>query len=559
MIKQVVRLGDLLIEKGIITQENLTHALRLQKESNYEKKLGEILIQEGYTTQKEMARELSSLLKIEFIDIYGYEINSKLISRYPMQILLNAEAIPIKEDDEYIYVATSNPLNDDALEALERVNMSKPIKLYLSLDEDVRQIFQRIQIIQSTKTIASEVKKEISNENYKAMDEDESAVMRLIALIVKDAVYRNASDIHIEPDATEVSVRCRVDGVLEEIFVFDLDIYTALASRIKILGNLDISERRKAQDGRFSMQVNNGQYDFRLSTTPTFFGESIVMRILDQQKILLKLVDLGLEDNNLEVFEDIINSPFGIVLITGPTGSGKTTTLYAALNEIKSIKNKVLTVEDPIEYQLPLVQQVQVNEKVGFTFLSALKSFLRQDPDVIMVGEIRDMETLNAAAQASLTGHLVFSTLHTNDAVSAISRMVQMGLEPYLIADSLLAVVAQRLVRKNCKYCSQEYKPYAKLLEKVAKYIPEDAVFHKGKGCNKCGNTGYSGRVMIVEILKINDQISQMISTNKNKFEISDVAQEQNLFTPMISDGVSKALRGIIPLEEVMRVTTGGH
>ena len=559
MIKQVVRLGDLLIEKGIITQENLTHALKLQKESNFEMKLGEILIHEGYTTHKEMARELSALLDIEFIDIYAHEINSKLIGRYPIQILKNAEAIPIKEDDEYIYVTTSNPLNYDALEALEHINMSKPIKLFLSLDEDVRQIFQRINIIQSTKSIALEVKKEISDDNYKATDQDESAVMRLIALIVKDAVLRNASDIHIEPDGKEVSVRCRVDGILEEIFVFDLDIYTALASRIKILGNLDISERRKAQDGRFTMTVNKGQYDFRLSTTPTFFGESIVMRILDQQKILLKLVDLGLEDKNLEVFEDIINSPFGIILITGPTGSGKTTTLYAALNEIKSIRNKVLTIEDPIEYQLPLVQQVQVNEKVGFTFLSALKSFLRQDPDVIMVGEIRDMETLNAAAQASLTGHLVFSTLHTNDAVSAIGRMAQMGLEPYLIADSLLAVVAQRLVRKNCKYCNEKYKPHSKLIEKVAKYIPPNSVFYKGKGCNKCGNTGYSGRVMIVEILSINGTLSQMIAQNKNKFEILKVAQEEGLFMPMIVDGVSKALRGLIPLEEVMRVTTGGH
>lgn len=559
MIKQTVRLGDLLIEKGIITEENLMHALKLQKESNFEKKLGEILIQEGYTTQKEMARELSSQLKIDFIDIYGIELNQKLIGRYPMNILQSAEAIPFKEDDDYIHVTTSNPLNYDALESLEHINMSKPIKLYLSLDEDVRQIFQRINIIMSTKSIAAEVKKEISDDNYTALDKDESAVMRLISIILKDAVLRDASDVHIEPDAQEVSIRCRVDGVLEEIFVFDLDIYTAITSRIKILGNIDISEKRKAQDGRFSMEINGGTYDFRLSTTPTYFGESIVMRILDQQKILLRLGDLGLENKNLEVFEDIIHSPFGIILITGPTGSGKTTTLYAALNDIKNIHNKVLTVEDPIEYQLPLVQQVQVNDKVGFTFLAALKSFLRQDPDVIMVGEIRDIDTLNAAAQASLTGHLVFSTLHTNDAVSAVSRMVQMGLEPYLIADSLLAVVAQRLVRKNCKYCKEEYKPHIKIIEKVADHIPAGSTFYKGKGCNKCNNTGFSGRVMIVEILKISDTISQMIGKNKSKFEISKVAQEKGLFTPMLSDGVSKALHGIIPLEEVTRVAKGEH
>ena len=556
MIKQKLRLGDLLLEKKIITEENLMNALKIQKESNFTKKLGEILIQEGYTTQKEMARELSSQLKIKFIDIYAHELNFKLINRYPSNILEKAEAIPLKEGEEYIHVATSNPLGYDALEALENINLSKPIKLYLALDEDVRQIFQRIRIIQSTESIAKEVQREISDDNYKSNDQDESAVMRLINLILKDAVFRNASDVHIEPDAKNVSVRCRIDGVLEEIFVFDLDIYNAIASRIKILGNLDISEKRKAQDGRFSLSINGGAYDFRLSTTPTYFGESIVMRILDQQKILLKLVDLGLENENLEVFEDIITSPYGIVLITGPTGSGKTTTLYAALNDIKSMRNKVMTVEDPIEYQLPLVQQVQVNEKVGFTFFSALKSFLRQDPDVIMVGEIRDMDTLNAAVQASLTGHLVFSTLHTNDAPSAISRMVQMGLEPYLIADSLLAIVAQRLIRKNCVHCRERYHPHPKMLERLpSAKIPKNAVFYKGKGCNKCNMTGYKGRVMIVEILKINDEISQMISQNKNKFEIAKVSEEIGFFTPMLSDGISKALKGIISLEEVMRVT----
>jgi general secretion pathway protein E/type IV pilus assembly protein PilB len=283
------------------------------------------------------------------------------------------------------------------------------------------------------------------------------------------------------------------------------------------------------------------------------------MRILDQQKILLQLKDLGLENDNLEAFSDMIKSPFGIVLITGPTGSGKTTTLYAALNEIKSISNKVLTIEDPIEYQLPLVQQVQVNEKIGFDFLDALKSFLRQDPDVIMIGEIRDFETLNAAVQASLTGHMVFSTLHTNDAVSAISRMVQMGLEPYLIADSLLGVVAQRLVRKNCQYCKVEYKPHVKILNHVSEHIPAEAIFYKGRegGCPKCNMTGYDGRIMLVEILKINDTISQMIATNKNKFEIAKVAKEEGLFTPMVHDGLNKALAGIVPLEEVVRVTKG--
>lgn len=557
MIKKAVRLGDTLIEKGIISEDNLTHALALQSKSNFTKKLGEILINEGFTTHKEMALVLEELLDIEFIDIYAQELDFKLIDRYPIQVMQKAQAIPLKEDENYIYIATSDPLNYDALETLEGVVAYKPIKIYLALDEDVRHIFQRIHILQSTKTIAKEVIKETSQENNYQSENEESAVLRLITLILKDAIIRKGSDIHIEPNAHEVSVRCRIDGVLEEIFVFDLAVYNAISSRIKILGNLDISERRKAQDGRFSMKINDAAYDFRLSTTPTFFGESIVMRILDQQKILLKLNDLGLEDENLKLFEDIIKSPYGIVLITGPTGSGKTTTLYAALNEIKSIENKVLTVEDPIEYQLPLVQQVQVNEKIGFTFFSALKSFLRQDPDVIMVGEIRDMDTLNAAVQASLTGHMVFSTLHTNDAPSAISRMVQMGLEPYLIADSLLAIVAQRLVRKNCKHCTKEYKPHVKLLEHVSDYLPENPKFYKGTGCTRCAMSGYDGRIMVVEILKINNKISQMISKNSNKFEIAKTAQEYNLFKPMVYDALKKALNGTIPLEEVVRITRG--
>ncbi|MDD2838879.1 MAG: GspE/PulE family protein, partial [Sulfuricurvum sp.] len=470
-------------------------------------------------------------------------------------LLTAAKAIPFREDEDYVYIATSDPLNFDALEALERNIATKPIKVYLSLSEDINHIFQRLEIIKKTQSIAAEVKKEINNEGSKGADNDASSVMQLITLMIKDAILRRASDLHIEPELRSMSVRARVDGILQETFVFDLDIYTALSSRIKLLGNLDISERRKAQDGRFSLDVAGGKYDFRLSTTPTLFGESIVMRILDQQKILLKLHELGFEDKNLEKFNEIIHAPFGIVLITGPTGSGKTTTLYAALNEVKSIENKVLTIEDPIEYQLPLVQQVQVNERVGFTFLEALKSFLRQDPDIILVGEIRDFETLNSAAQASLTGHLVFSTLHTNDAPSAIGRMVQMGLQPYLIADSLVGIVAQRLVRKICPECKVEIKPHKNLLRKVDRWITEESKFYAGKGCPKCNNTGYSGRILISEILLVNEAIAKMVSDESSKYEIARFAQEEGKFEPMIVDGLSKALRGITTLDEVLRVT----
>ncbi|WP_456383512.1 GspE/PulE family protein [Hydrogenimonas sp.] len=554
MIRQKIRLGDLLVEKGLVTETELQHALRVQKESNFTKKLGEILVDEGFVTEREIAEQLAEQLHLEFIDLYGVELDFKLLSHFPMQVLKNAWAVPFKEDDEYIYVATSDPLNYDALEVLERSLVTKPLKLYMAMKGDIFHIFQRLEIIHNTKSIVAEVKREIKQHGIKN-ESEESAVLKLIRLIIRDAILRNASDLHIEPDDHDVSIRARVDGVLHETFIFDLEVYTALASRIKILGNLDISERRRSQDGRFMLIVDGREYDFRLSTTPTLHGESIVMRILDQQKVLLKMSELGFENENLKTFQDVIHQPYGIILLTGPTGSGKTTTLYAALNEVKSIENKVLTIEDPVEYQLPLIQQVQVNEKIGFTFAEALKSFLRQDPDIIMVGEIRDFETLNAAAQASLTGHLVFSTLHTNDAPSAISRMVQMGLEPYLIADALIAIVAQRLVRKICPYCKSETKPHHDLLEKVERWLPEHPKFYKGTGCPQCEMTGYMGRTLVVEILRVDEMVAQKISEGATKLEIAKIAQERGLYSPMIENGIEKVMRGVTTLEEILRVT----
>lgn len=555
MIRQQVRLGDLLIQEGIITQDQLSQALDKQKSSAFSKKLGEMLVDEGFVSTKEMAIILSKQLNIEFIDLYGQKIDFNALGRFSIPLLISAAAIPFKEDEDYIYIATSDPLNYDALETLERNIATKPIKIYLAFSEEIKQVFQRLEIVKKTQVIAMEVKREINNEGIKGNDSESSAVMQLINLIIKDGILRRASDLHIEPEAQGMSVRTRVDGLLQETFVFDLDIYTALASRIKLLGNLDISERRKSQDGRFSLEIGTGKYDFRLSTTPTLYGESIVMRILDQQKILLNLHELGFENKNLELFNEIIHSPFGIILITGPTGSGKTTTLYAALNEVKSIENKVMTIEDPIEYQLPLVQQVQVNDRIGFGFTEALKSFLRQDPDVILIGEIRDFETLNSAVQASLTGHLVFSTLHTNDAPSAIGRMVQMGLQSYLVADSLVGIVAQRLVRQICPECKFQITPHKNLLRRVEHLLPENALFYAGAGCPKCSQTGYAGRLLISEILVVNETISKMVADESSKYDISRYAQEHTGFAPMVMDGLSKALRGITTLDEVLRVT----
>lgn len=553
MIQKKIRIGDILIEKGFIAQEQLMSALKIQKDSNYSKRLGQIFIDEGYISEREFAEILAEQLDIEFIDLFGVEVDFNLMSKYSVNILKGSLAIPFKEDSDFVHIAVVDPLNYESLELLERNIATKPIKLYISLQDDVHHIFERFEIISTTKALVNTIKKEVLSNNYQTNSE-QSSVMQLIELMVKHAVKNGASDIHVEPSAFNVSIRNRIDGVLRESFVFDIEIYNALISRIKILGNLDISEKRKPQDGRFSMHIGNSTYDFRLSSAPTMFGESIVMRILDQQKILLKLRDLGLEEHNIALFEEILKSPYGIFFITGPTGSGKTTTLYAALNEIKSIENKMVTIEDPIEYQLPLAQQMQVNEKINFTFADALRSILRQDPDVIMVGEVRDSETLNISVQASLTGHLVFTTLHTNDAPSAISRMIQMDLEPYLIADSLVGIMAQRLVRRVCSSCKHEYKPPQKMLNKVEKYLPENYKFYKGSGCSQCNFSGYSGRIMISEILRVTENISNLISSNVNKYDIARQAEDSEGFEPMLKDGMAKALNGITSLEEVLRV-----
>ncbi len=547
-----VRIGDILIEQGYITEEQLMHALSIQKASNYAKKLGEIFIEEGLISEKELALVLAQQLDMEFLDLYSVEINLNLLKNYPLQILKNANAIPFKEDEDFIHIAIADPLNYDALELLERTIVAKPIKFYIALKNDIHHIYERLEIIETARSLMEQVKREISSEDFK-LDNEQSAIMQLIEQILKSSIINNASDIHIEPSAGDVSVRNRVDGVLREIFILDIEVYNALVSRLKILGNLDISEKRRSQDGRFSMQINGRDYDFRLSTAPTLHGESIVMRILDQQKILLTLDTLGMSEKNLQKFQDLLHAPYGILFVTGPTGSGKTTTLYAALNEIKNIENKIITIEDPVEYQLPLVQQIQTNEKIGFTFSEVLRSVLRQDPDIIMVGETRDEETLSTAVGASLTGHLVFSTLHTNDAPSAITRMVQMGLQSYLIADSLVGVVTQRLVRKICPYCKKEHKPQVSLLEKFKTYLPSDALFYAGEGCAKCGFTGYLGRVMICEILQIDANLSNQISLGKNRYEIYEAALQSG-YEPMVVDGVHKALEGVTSLEEVARV-----
>jgi general secretion pathway protein E/type IV pilus assembly protein PilB len=526
------------------------------KEKGEFKKIGEILIEEGFVSEKQMAIVLAKQLGIEFVDLYGEDIDYNLMDSFPMNLIKQSKVIPFKETDDYIYVATADPLDYDTLEIVERTIVRKPIKVFIALSQDINNIIARFEKEKMTKLLVNRVKEELEG-GLGAIEAENTAIDQLTQLVLKTAIAQGGSDIHVEPAQYNFSIRIRVDGVLREIFSFTNDIYGAFISKIKLLSNLDISEKRKSQDGRFSMKIDKHLYDFRVSTTPTLLGESVVMRILDQQKILLKVEELGMSEENLEKFQKLITSPFGIVFVTGPTGSGKTTTLYAALNDIKSLENKVITVEDPVEYQIPLVQQIQANPKIGYGFAEALRTILRQDPDIVMIGEVRDTETLNAAIQASLTGHLVLATLHTNDAVSSITRMIQMGAENFLVADSLIGVVAQRLIRRICPYCKSEYKPPLATLKRLEKYFDEDTIFYKGKGCKHCDMTGYKGREMISEILTIDDKLSEMINENKSKLELLEYAKSQGHKT-LADDAVNKVKNGVTTIEELLRIVKIG-
>jgi len=559
MIKQNIRTGDLLVEEKLITEQKLTQILHKQKEYKERgifKKLGELLIEEGVVSEKQLDLVLAKQLNLDFVDLYGEKIDYKLIDSFPIQLIKNTRIIPFKETEDYIFIATSDPLDYDSLELVERRIISKPIKIFIAMKQDILHIIDRLEREKQTSILVENIKREL-NAGMEVIEAENTAIAQLLNLVLKTAIKQSASDIHIEPGNYEFTVRVRVDGVLKELFSFENDIYSAFISKIKLLSNLDISEKRKSQDSRFSKKMDNLLFDFRVSTTPTLLGESIVMRILDQQKILLKVQELGMNHENFAKFEKLIYSPFGIVFVTGPTGSGKTTTLYAALNEVKSMENKVITVEDPVEYQIPLVQQIQINQKLGYGFANALRTILRQDPDIVMVGEVRDTETLNAAIQASLTGHLVLATLHTNDAISAVTRMVQMGAQNFLVADSLIGVVAQRLVRKICPYCKTESKPSIDTFQRLAHYFPADTVFYKGEGCKKCNMTGYLGREMISEVLTIDDEISAMINENKSKLEILSKAKSKGHKT-LVDDAVLKVISGLTTVEELLRVVRVG-
>lgn len=506
-----------------------------------------------YIQEKDVLVKLAQKQNIPFLDLDAIDMDYRLTERVSLAQLKKYNAFPITEDDLSITVAFCDPLDIEAQETIQRLFPKKPIKIAVATKRQIESYLFKVELKDSIKGLVKKIRDELNSINSIEEQQEASSILLLIDVILNACIKDRASDVHIEPTEKNCVVRTRIDGKLVEIFLFEKDIYPPLASRLKLLANLDIAEKRKPQDGRFSTMVSGKEYDFRISTLPILYGESIVMRVLDKQKALVKLEDAGMDAISYQKFLKALKTPYGIILVTGPTGSGKTTTLYGALNELRNVEDKVITVEDPVEYRMNLIQQVQVNPKVGLTFAAALRSILRQDPDKIMIGEIRDSETLEIAVKAALTGHLVISTLHTNDSISAITRMVDMGIEPYLISGSLVAIQAQRLVRKICLNCKTEDKVPASVLDEFKGLIPLESKFYIGKGCRECKETGYMGREMICEVLVVNEKISSLIAKNAS-FEAIHTQALEDGFVGLLENGINKALAGVTSLEEVLRV-----
>ena len=498
---------------------------------------------------KRMAKELD----IKYTEVNESDIDFKLVKRLPLKQLIKYNVLPLYMEDNEVVVAFSNPTDYEAKGAIERYFRGKIMKIVLVRKEIIEQVLGQLTVAEKVEVFSENIKEDLEHGGSEVKSDDSSAVLQLIELILSSAIEKGTSDIHIEATEDYCLVRYRIDGLLEETFRMEKSIFSPLASRMKLLSNLDIAEKRKPQDGRFTHIVSGRVFDFRVSTLPTMFGESIVMRILDKSKALVQLEDAGMNPISYKKFIEGIHSPYGIVLVTGPTGSGKTTTLYGALNEIINVKDKTITVEDPVEYQMEGLQQVQINENAGLSFPAALRSILRQDPDKIMIGEIRDQETLRIAIQAALTGHLVLSTLHTNSAIASIGRMLDMGIEDYLISGALVAIQGQRLIRKICQSCKEEVVPDSTVLEDLVAHLPKNPKFYKGKGCAVCGGSGYAGREMISEVLTVSEKISRMIANGATNEQLIEQAIKEGFFS-MFQDGIQKALQGKTTIEEVVRV-----
>jgi type IV pilus assembly protein PilB len=559
------KLGELLIHAGLITSDNLEEALRIQK--SRKKKIGQILIDMGIVSDEQIAKALSSQLKIPFVRLIDVKIPKEIIALVPQELAENYTLIPVREVKNQLVIAMANPLEFYALDDLRFITQ---MKLFLTVapQSDILSAIGRSYPRKSLESelgpdlglsehveIVGHVKEKEQNVQDLLNLTEQPPVVRFTNTVLADAIRLKASDIHIEPQKDSVVIRYRVDGILREIMQIDKQIHLSLVSRIKIISNMDISIRRKPQDGRAQVNVGDKRFDLRVSTIPASFGEKVTIRILNPDAGGLSIEALGFSERDVKHFNEAIARPQGIILVTGPTGSGKSSTLYTALKRLNTSKVNIVTVEDPVEFEITGINQVQINPKAGITFADGLRSILRQDPDIVMVGEIRDSETARIAFQAAQTGHLVLSTLHTNDAPSAITRLLDMGVDSFVIADSLLAVLGQRLVRGICKKCKTVDPLTPQIFEQLAPVIRPDRTqrFWKGVGCEACQYTGYTGRLGIFELLMITPAIKEILAKDVSAIAIRKVAEKEG-FTTLSMDGITKAFQGLTTIEEVFRV-----
>ncbi len=561
MARKHILLGDFLLEQKLINEDQLRRGLKLQKENG--KLLGRCLIDLGILNEKTLIKALSEQMGVQYVSLKKYNVDAKVLQLIPEDFARARKVFPLFKIDKNLTVGMANPLDVITIDHLSQStklqiepvicyeqDIEDSINLYYKSHDSFKKVVTHFDVSEDNNLINQQ------DETHLRMQAEEGPVVKMVNLIFSQAIKDGASDIHIQPHEKVISVRFRIDGVLHEIFSPPRSMQLAIASRIKILASLNIAERRLPQDGRIRWDDDGQMVDFRVSTFPTVNGENIVLRLLDTSRTIAVFDELGMRPEMVEDFRDILHKPYGIILVTGPTGSGKSTTLYAALREIESVEKNIMTMEDPVEYNFDSIRQAQVNPKIGMSFAAGLRAILRQDPDIIMVGEIRDLETAEIAIKAALTGHLVLSTLHTNDAIGSVTRLIDMGVEPFLVASAIQGVLAQRLVRRVCKYCQQQYEPEKRYVKMINGANGGNSMksFIRGKGCPRCKKTGYKGRVGIYELLKMDDDIRDLVMKRASNLEINNLAVRHGMVS-MLEDGLVKVNNGVTTIEEIFRVT----
>ncbi len=538
------RIGDLLKDEGVIGDKEIGLALLEQRATK--ERVGDILIRLGLVTQSEVAQAIAKQFGIEFVELRHTSPQKEALSSLPVQFARENSLLPIGVEDTTLTVATSEPDNSKLLDLASRISKKRIRCVAASPSQIQKHIEKDYYLLEHP--IDEEIDQQLEHAKYNPQDVDTE---KLVRLFIMSAINSRATDIHITPTNKTTQIHYRIDGILYPFYSFPIELHSRVVSSIKVKAEMDISEQRKPQDGRLSFAFLNESYDIRVSTLKVTNGENMVMRILASSEELYNIRSLGLEPDDIIRLRDLLHKPYGMVLVSGPTGSGKTTTLYAALREISSIEKNIVTVEDPIEYQFPLIRQTQVNEKAGYIFSSAVRAFLRQDPDVILIGEIRDGDTATMALRASQTGHLVLSTVHANDASGAVPRLKDLGMRDYMISSSLICVIAQRLVRALCPFCKQAYESGDE--EHRVFGIQKGTTLYAPVGCPRCIKTGYLGRIMVAEILIVSKEIERLISLGSHPFEIKDKAVQEGMVT-LSGDGVRKVLNGKTSFAEVWRV-----